>query len=232
MDLDNAKLKVASTLWGLLSSTRAKNSKYVVVVSGQQKSLRCEKIFYLIILYCLDFYNELSEELKYKIQEIVNELEEPDENFKDIEINGSVETIEIPEEYQCLGITVLEYFLENLDTVLDECKSECYCQHNIINCFVTFMVAVNLLTNHREKEGKLLMKFVEGQINNIYREGVEYSGAFTLTEDQELYAFIKCTYDKCYVDTINSTSMFELFAPNSFNLQVKEGELYGNKQES
>ena len=78
MDLDNAKLKVASTLLGLLSSTQAKNSKYVVVVSGQQKSLRCEKIFYLIILYCLDFYNELSEELKYKIQEIVNELEEPD----------------------------------------------------------------------------------------------------------------------------------------------------------
>lgn len=229
MDLDNAKLKVASTLWGLLSSTQAQNSKYVVSVSGQQKSLRCEKIFYLIILYCLDFYNELSEELKYKIQEIVNELEEPDENFKDIEINGSIETIEIPEEYQCLGITVLEYFLENLDTVLDECKSECYCQHNVINCFVTFMIAVNLLTNHREKEGKLLMKFVEGQISNIYREGVEYSGAFTLTEDQELYRDIKCPVEKCYVDTDNADTMFEFFTPTSFNLEIENCELYGNK---
>lgn len=229
MDLDSAKLVVASYLSSLVSTTSAENSKYVVLVNAKQNSLKCEKIFYLIILYCLDFYNELSEEFKYRIQEIVNELPAP----KEINVDeDAIEVIEIPEEYQCLGITVLEYFLTNIDDVLEDCNSECFCSNNVINCFITFMVAINLILNHREKEGNLLMKFIKGQLSNIYRDGVEYENTFYLTDNQELYGFIKCPYDKCYVDTDNDNSMFELIAPSNFNLKLQNGELYGNKETS
>jgi hypothetical protein len=226
MNLDSAKLKVASYLSSLVSTTSAENSKYVVLVNVKQRSLKCEKIFYLIILYCLDFYNELSEEFKYRIQEIVNELPEPNELTVS---EGTDEVIEIPEEYQCLGITVLEYFLTNIDGVLEDCNSKCFCSNNVINCFITFMVAINLILNHREKEGNLLIKFIKGQLSNIYRDGVEYENTFYLTEDQELYGFIKCHYDRCYVDTDNDDTMLELIVPDSLDFELQNEELYGNR---
>lgn len=225
MDLDNAKLLVISKLESLLYATNSQNSKYVVSINSKQKSLKCEKIYYLIILYCLDFYNELSEDFKIKIQEVIWELGEVVEK----PINDySGELIEIPEEYRCFEQTILEYFLTNIDDVLDDCKSECFCSNNVINCFITFMTAITLIQNNREKEGQLLLKFIDAQLKNIYRDGVEYSGLFYLDEDYNLYGFVECQDGKCHVEVQNQDTLFELMCPANFNLKVENGELYGN----
>lgn len=163
MDLNSAKLNVALYLSSLLTDS-SQNSKYVVSISSKQKTLKCEKIFYLIILYCLDFYNELSEEFKYRIQEVINELPNTDAS----QYVATYDKIVIPEEYLCLFIKVLEYFLTNIDTILDDCESECFCSYNAMNCFITFFLALELINNGRDKEGELLISFIKGQLENIY----------------------------------------------------------------
>lgn len=139
-------------------------------------------------------------------------LADNEEQYKNI--NPEYVYLTIPANYVCIYHKLLAYMADFGKAILDNCNAICQGgSKNIITCWNLFQSAIACHALGRETEADLFIKYIESQLNYIYKGTgkIVYNSTvpIAITKDGQLKAMVSCLNDDI-----------------RFTVDVETGELY------
>lgn len=118
------------------------------------------------------------------------------------EVNPEYVYMTIPAEYVCTYHKILVLLAEYGVDMLNDCQAGCTARNKcIIDCFNMFNAAVAARKLKQDKVAETIIKYVNGQLNLIYKETDSKNIVFPIDEHGYLKAIVSCAKNpKFYID--------------------------------
>lgn len=127
-----------------------------------------------------------------------------------IEIQPEYVYMTIPAEYVCIYHKILVMFVDFGINLLKDCKAPCEgVNKQIISCFNAFHAALAAKSLNQPKTEKVLIKYVEAQIDAIYNHKVECPEVvFPVDEEGKIKAIVGCANEATFKIDAESGSLW------------------------